>query len=219
MLWDYSNISAYQKFGKSSTTLSAPDWAQFMAHTSTSINLDLIPSGPGAPGQLMSPTSHNAPRLSTWLSRITSNAEPREATSPQLERDAPLASGSHDTTPEPGSAAATPKRPTVQMSYAVILDLDPTRKSPRAERVICHLDRSHNRGAAYHLELNWLAGSGKIIDQTIQSWSRQVHRFGLTLVEVTTRAVEDSHNPFQSATVLPFKVPPPSVKGTRLPEE
>lgn len=116
-------------------------------------------------------------------------------------------------------ADASTKRPTVQMSYAVMLDLDPLKRSPRAERVLCHLDRSHNVQAAYHCELNWLSGSGKIIDQAIQNWSRQVSRFGLNLIEVGTRAVEDRHNPFQQSSQIKLSVPPPSLEGSDLPEQ
>lgn len=97
------------------------------------------------------------------------------------------------------------------MSYAVILDLDTAKRSPRSERVLCHLDRSHNVQAAYHLELNWLAGSGKIIEQAIQNWTRQVARFGLTLAEVSVRAVEDRHNPFQKANQIQLAATPPSI--------
>lgn len=104
-----------------------------------------------------------------------------------------------------------PKRPIVEMSHSLILDLDLQKKSDRAERVLCHIDRSHNVSAAYHMELNWLAGSGKIIDASIQSWARYVSKYGLRLVEVSTRgSVEDRHNPFQNATRIRIAIPPPS---------
>jgi hypothetical protein len=94
------------------------------------------------------------------------------------------------------------------MSHAVVLDLDPPKRSDRAERVLCHLDRSHNFQAAYHIELAWLTASGKIIDTTIQSWTRQMARYGLSLVEVSMRPVSLSHNPFQKpAMVRPVVLP------------
>lgn len=110
-------------------------------------------------------------------------------------------------------------RPTVQMSHSVILDLDPQKKSPRAERVLCHFDRSHNPQAAYHIELTWLAGSGKIIDAAIQSWARLGARYGLSLIEVSTRSALSRHNPFQEATKVPLALPPPSLDDTRLPQQ
>ncbi|KAK4053511.1 vacuolar membrane-associated protein iml1 [Microbotryomycetes sp. JL201] len=138
------------------------------------------------------------PRVTSWLSRIKANDKSTETA--ESERDRSSSGPENDAS-----------KPTVQMSYAVILDLDPQKRSSRSERVVCHLDRSHNVQAAFHLELNWLAGSGKVIDQSIQSWSRQVARYGLNLVEVTSRAVEDRHNPFQSALHVGLALPPPDV--------
>lgn len=88
------------------------------------------------------------------------------------------------------------------MTHAVVLDLDPAKRSDRSERVLCHLDRSHNVASAYHIELAWLTASGKFVDNTIQSWARQTARYGLTLVEVSERAVLDRHNPFQKPTMV-----------------
>lgn len=97
------------------------------------------------------------------------------------------------------------------MSYSIILDLDPQRKSPRAERVIAHFDRSHNPTAAYHVELMWLAGSGKVIESSIASWSRQVARYGLNLIEVSTRGVDSNHNPFQKARQVELALAAPRI--------
>ncbi|KAG0667651.1 vacuolar membrane-associated protein iml1 [Rhodotorula mucilaginosa] len=94
------------------------------------------------------------------------------------------------------------RRPVVQMTHAVVLDLDAAKRSDRSERVLCHLDRSHNVAAAYHIELAWLTASGKVVDNVIQTWTRQTARYGLTLIEVSMRAVLDRHNPFQKPTVV-----------------
>ena len=94
------------------------------------------------------------------------------------------------------------RRPVVQMTHAVVLDLDAAKRSDRSERVLCHLDRSHNVAAAYHIELAWLTASGKVVDNVIQTWTRQTARYGLTLIEVSMRAVLDRHNPFQRPTVV-----------------
>lgn len=98
------------------------------------------------------------------------------------------------------------------MSYSIILDLDPLKRSTRVERVIAHFDRSHNPSAAYHVELTWLAGSSKVIDQAIQSWARQVSKYGLRLVEVSTREVDSKFNPFQRAALIRMCVAPPDVE-------
>ncbi|KAK4705317.1 hypothetical protein P7C70_g888, partial [Phenoliferia sp. Uapishka_3] len=184
------------------TTKFAPEWATEMGGKALQQAEDAAHGGTAAQ------------RSSRWLRRMTSvqpnSREESLGSNPATtERDrspSPTRTGSAggDTTPTPLKA-----RPTVHMTYSVVLDLDMQRKSDRAERVLCHYDRSHNSQAAYHIELTWLAGSGKIIDNTIQSWTRQVARWGLSLVEVSTRAVDSTHNPFQRATQVPLVVAPP----------
>ncbi|KAM0788563.1 hypothetical protein ACM66B_001688 [Microbotryomycetes sp. NB124-2] len=169
----------------SRTTLGPAEWALSVARGSASTADKAVAA---------------QPRVTSWLSRIKANDKKEETTS-----------SGRDQSPSRADNENNNRKPTVQMSYAVILDLDPQKRSSRSERVVCHLDRSHNVQAAFHLELNWLAGSGKVIDQAIQSWSRQVARYGLNLVEVTSRAVEDRHNPFQSALHVGLALPPPDV--------
>jgi hypothetical protein len=152
----------------------------------------------------------SAQKSARWLRRM--------AGSPPLARDEPERDRSTSSSgpAEPSRSPSPPPRPTVHMTYSVILDLDLAKKSDRAERVLCHYDRSHNSHAAYHIELTWLAGSGKIIDNTIQSWARQVARWGLNLVEVSTRPVDSNHNPFQRATQVPLALPPPPLTDASL---
>ncbi|SGY46236.1 BQ5605_C001g00401 [Microbotryum silenes-dioicae] len=208
----------------SHTSLTAPEWASMMANNATSANPDLLATAVNRAAHSSQSANPHIPRLSTWLSRLTNTSETPPPASPLFDRDmqlpSPISAPEHLGDMGTSAPSPTPKKPVVQMSYAVIVDLDHLgKKSSRAERVICHLDRSHNRNAAYHLELNWLSGSGKIIDSAIQAWSRQVQKFGLRLIEVSTRAVEDLHNPFQSTTILPFKVPPPPIVDSTLPQE
>ncbi|KAL8286984.1 hypothetical protein RQP46_003990 [Phenoliferia psychrophenolica] len=181
------------------TTKFAPEWAAEM----------------GSKAILQGEASGQAvPRPSGWLRRVTAlppSTNPRDesvASNPSTERDR-SPSPSRSSTAEPTPSTPKTPRPTVHMTYSVVLDLDLAKKSDRAERVVCHYDRSHNSRAAYHIELTWLAGSGKIIDNTIQSWTRQVARWGLNLIEVSTRPVDSDHNPFQRATRVPLALPPP----------
>lgn len=85
--------------------------------------------------------------------------------------------------------------------------------------MIAHFDRSHNPAAAYHVELAWLAGSGKVIDSAIQSWARQVVKYGLRLVEVSTRDVDSKFNPFQDVAVVEMCIAPPVVEDSLVDEE
>ena len=97
------------------------------------------------------------------------------------------------------------------MTRSLVLDLDPGNKSDRSEKIVCHLDRSHNPQAAYHIELAWLGASGKVIDSWLKVLDRLAGRYGLRLVELSSRpiVVVDRHNPFQRATIIPLALAPP----------
>jgi len=40
-----------------------------------------------------------------------------------------------------------------------------------------------NPETAFHFQLHWIGASAKFVDDTIQSWSRTVERYGLRMVE------------------------------------
>lgn len=163
-------------------------------------------------------------RTSRWLRKVTpasSRLDPSSA-GQSNERDRSMSPGAsralraerdqqQQREASPSRVGTTGVKPVVQMTYSVILDLDLNQKSGRAERVLCHFDRSHNLKAAYHVELTWLAGSGKIIDSVIQSWIRSVGRYGLNLIEVGTREVGSKHNPFQRAVKIALCMDPPEL--------
>ncbi|GAA5948734.1 hypothetical protein JCM21900_005277 [Sporobolomyces salmonicolor] len=199
------------------TTLDAPGWASSVAKAQANGSVTSSPS---------LSASQQLPARPGWLSRMqnrTGRDEP--PTTPTFDRDLELppvptpsrevaaAISRSDAAATKGSTEPPAQRTVVQMTHAVVLDLDPSRRSDRAERVLCHLDRSHNVQAAYHLELAWLTASGKVVDTAIQSWTRQMARYGLTLVEVSMRPVLARHNPFRKASTVRPAVPPPSTTG------
>ncbi|GAA6011342.1 hypothetical protein JCM10207_008307 [Rhodosporidiobolus poonsookiae] len=208
------------------TTLDAPGWAASVAEAQAA-------EAAASASQATAPAQH--PRT-TWLSRMGGGRTKTDdaPSTPQSERDLELPATAAPTTGReavaalnrsetsgslstitgslsgPGSGNPSFRRPIVAMTHAVVLDLDKTKQSDRAERVLCHLDRSHNTQAAYHLELAWLTASGKNIDNTIQSWTRQMARYGLTLVEVSTRPVLARHNPLEKPAMVRLALQPPS---------
>ncbi|BGP14497.1 hypothetical protein JCM10213_003083 [Rhodosporidiobolus nylandii] len=209
------------------TSLDAPGWAASVAQAQAADAVSASPS--------VVPVQH--PRT-TWLSRMQGRTKGSDdalgTPPPPLERDlehpppltatpgkdAVAALNRSDTStslatitgPAGNGSTPSPHRPVVQMTHAVVLDFDPSKRSDRSERVLCHLDRSHNVQAAYHVELTWLTASGKMVDNAIQSWSRQMARYGLNLVEVSTRPVLQRHNPFEHPAIIRLAVLPPSAK-------
>lgn len=69
------------------------------------------------------------------------------------------------------------------LSTAVKYDVDPTKKSYRPEIVTIHYDRVHNPDHCYHIRLQWLNTTAKLIDDTIINFSRVCERYGLKLIE------------------------------------
>lgn len=74
-------------------------------------------------------------------------------------------------------------KPTYVLSKALKFDIDPGRKSYRREVVTVHYDTVHNPNHCFHVRLEWLTATPKLIDDVINGWSRMCERYGLKLVE------------------------------------
>ncbi|BGP46641.1 vacuolar membrane-associated protein iml1 [Rhodotorula kratochvilovae] len=176
------------------------NWLARMQSRANGVKAGDEPSAPSTP--LLNGDLDLPPGAGTTPSREAVVAALNKSESASAPPASSSASSAPTSSPPLGAGGEGTKRVQVQMTYAVVLDFDPSRRSDRAERVLCHLDRSHNVLAAYHVELAWLTASGKIVDNAIQSWARQMARYGLNLVEVSMRSVLDRHNPFQKPSIV-----------------
>ncbi|ONH66631.1 Vacuolar membrane-associated protein IML1, partial [Cyberlindnera fabianii] len=75
------------------------------------------------------------------------------------------------------------ERRTFVLSRSLRYDLDTSRKSYRREVMMVHYDNVHNPNHCFHIRLEWLTATPKLIEDTINSWSRMCERYGLKLVE------------------------------------
>jgi len=75
------------------------------------------------------------------------------------------------------------EKKTYVLSKSLKLDLDPNRNSYRREVVTVHYDTVHNPNHCFHIRLEWLTSTPKLIDDAINGWSRMCERYGLKLVE------------------------------------
>ena len=69
----------------------------------------------------------------------------------------------------------------------------------------------HNPDTCYHLRLEWIAITAKLVEETIQQWARISEKYGLTLVEAPVDeavAVTDS-NPFRAPLAIDLSLEPP----------
>ncbi|CCH44601.1 Vacuolar membrane-associated protein IML1 [Wickerhamomyces ciferrii] len=72
---------------------------------------------------------------------------------------------------------------TYVLSKMLKFDIDPSRKSYKREVITVHYDTVHNPNHCFHVRVEWLTATPKLIDDTINGWSRMCERYGLKLVE------------------------------------
>ena len=79
---------------------------------------------------------------------------------------------------------AEKKRRSITLSKIIRIDVDPRKRSSHPEVIHLHYDRLHNPENCYHLELQWLNVTSRLVDDAIISWTTQAEKYGLKLVEV-----------------------------------
>ncbi len=108
------------------------------------------------------------------------------------------------------------------MSRSMIIDVDPSRKSDRAEVAILHHDIAHNPANGFNFQIHWMATTARFVEDLVQNWMRAVERYGLRLVEAPIGQIKDVslHNPFQAPSEIPLALPPPPIStyADQLPE-
>ncbi|PSR78538.1 hypothetical protein BD289DRAFT_338590, partial [Coniella lustricola] len=120
-------------------------------------------------------------------------------------------STSSATTPTIPTGSSSSRRPRVVLSKVMKYDVDPRKRSYRPERIDLHYDRLHNPDNCYHLRVEWMNTTPKLIQDAIEGWARDMTRFGLRLVEVPigeVRKINDI-NPFRSPCPIKLALPPP----------
>lgn len=116
--------------------------------------------------------------------------------------------------PPAGKQLADGGRRSVALSRMIRIDVDPRKKSihGRSEVVNVHYDRFHNPDNCYHIELNWLTATCKLVDDAIVTWTNAVERYGLKLVEVPLSEAVDIPlaEPFRNPYLIKLSIPPPT---------
>jgi hypothetical protein len=153
----------------------------------------------------------------SWLGRpdvsVTSTAL-SESASQELSN----LSGSHESssgTAQEDSATSTglARKPRLEvvLSKALLCDVDIRKRSHRPEVVTLHYDRLHNPDNCYHILLEWMNCTAKLIEDAVVSWATTVERYGLRLVELPlgeASAITKLH-PFRAPTLVGLAVRPP----------
>lgn len=109
------------------------------------------------------------------------------------------------------------KKTKVQLSRSMIIDVDPGRRSDRAEVAFLHHDIAHNPANGFNFQIHWLSTSARFIEDLVQTWTRTVERYGLRLIEAPIGQIKDVslHNPFQAPVQIELALPPPAPETYR----
>ncbi|WFD21319.1 vacuolar membrane-associated protein iml1 [Malassezia caprae] len=103
-------------------------------------------------------------------------------------------------------------RTRVQLSRSMLIDVDPERRSSRAEVAVLHHDLAHNAENGFNFQIQWLGATARLIEDLVQSWTRSVERYGLRLVEAPIHQIKDIglHTPFIAPLSIPLALAPPT---------
>lgn len=143
---------------------------------------------------------------------------PRESPRPERTRSSSNSTTILSDSNDPTSGTSTPttkseqvKRPKVQLSNMIKYDVDPRRRSYRPERINLHYDRIHNPDSCYHIRLEWMNVTAKLIEDAISTWAVTADRYGLMLVEAPIAEAMDlaNKNPFRRPYLLKLALRPP----------
>ncbi|KAL0933353.1 vacuolar membrane-associated protein iml-1 [Colletotrichum truncatum] len=120
----------------------------------------------------------------------------------------------------PTSGSTTPtasvmfnkKMPKVVLSKVIKYDVDHRKRSYRPERVDLHYDRLHNPDNCYHIRIDWMNVTAKLIEDVVEGWAREAATYGLRLVEVPIKEACSitEVNPFRRPYLIKLAVLPPS---------
>ena len=103
------------------------------------------------------------------------------------------------------------KRLEVALSKVMRYDVDHRKKSYRPEFINLHYDRLHHPDNCYHIRIDWMTVTSKLIEDAIVSWATTAEKYGLRLVEVPigeASSISDTH-PFRAPYAVKLAAQPP----------
>ena len=106
----------------------------------------------------------------------------------------------------------------VALSKSLLYDVDHRRRSYRRELINLHFDRLHNPDNCYHIRIEWMNTTPRLIQEAVISWATNVERFGLRLVEVPigeASSITATH-PFRASYMVKLAQSPPTIQPQEL---
>ncbi|CDH11359.1 probable Vacuolar membrane-associated protein IML1 [Zygosaccharomyces bailii ISA1307] len=98
----------------------------------------------------------------------------------------------------------------VMLSNSLVINVDPAGKSYKLETCTVHYDKVHNPDHCFHIRLEWLTTTPKLLDDLVANWSRLCERYGLRLVEIPWRelCMIPAIDPFHSFVEIQLAINP-----------
>lgn len=167
-------------------------------------------------------SEHRAPRAETsrnwFVSRKTDQSVPstpmrdnNSEDSPRLPRSRASSTGGDHSEIGMSTPTDNKKRLSVTLSNSLLYNVDHRNRSRRPEVINLHYDRLHNPDNCYHIRIEWMNVTAKLIEDIIISWATTADRYGLRLVELPigeASAITKMH-PFRSPYLVRLAQYPP----------
>lgn len=131
---------------------------------------------------------------------------------PTTGRSRASSSGTSRSDVDPATPTGKKKHLGVALSKSLLYDVDHRKRSYRPELINLHYDRLHNPDNCYHIRVEWMNTTPKLIQDAVISWATSVDRFGLRLVEVPLGEASSisSMHPFRAPYLVKLAQQPPS---------
>jgi hypothetical protein len=149
----------------------------------------------------------------SWLGSVINR------TSPTVQPVVPSTLGEHNGRVRGDSSASQnlpapihqPARQRIVLSSCIKVDVDTRKESARPETILLHYDRIHNTAACYHIRIEWLNATTRLVHQMLRSIAHQAWRYGLRLVEAPIDEITNvtNMNPFREPLEIFLAVKPP----------
>lgn len=132
--------------------------------------------------------------------------------SPKLRPVSGISTGHSSSSSEKGTPSLHPSdTQQILLSQEMKFNVDPQRKSDHIQIISLHYDRIHNPENCYHIQLEWLGTSPKLIRDAIRRWADLVEGYGLRLTQLPMLEAfrVREHHPFDQPQPIRLAVRPP----------
>jgi len=157
----------------------------------------------------------------SWFSKMTDRSTPNTPLLAPLRESAkhypdPSKSrlSSDDSSESSGHNTPHKEKKKLELSRVLQYDVDSKKRSWRPEIINLHYDRIHNPENCYHIRIEWMNVTSKLIEDAITTWATSVERYGLKLVGVPIGeacTITERH-PFRAPYKIKLAIPPPALK-------